>query len=303
LTFCSQGFLSTYFQKIILLQQLGSLRVNPFRVSQVAKIMRTNRTKARLRNNGVVAGVALQQYRSTEIPRLLSAVGFDYLFVDTEHGGFGLETVQDIVVASNQSGITPFVRVGEMLYSLVTRVLDVGAQGIIFPRVESAELLQEAIAWVKYPPHGTRGFGFMAPQLNYEQWSLPEIMEHLNAETMVIVQFETALSMEKCDELLSVPGIDVAMVGPTDLSISLGVPGEFDHPKIIDSVERFIEVCDRHGVVPGIHCRNAQMALPWLRRGMRFLGCGSEHGMMLEKARETIANVRDAMSEATTSVV
>ena len=257
--------------------------------------MKVNRTKARLQNNEMVVGCALQQYRSTEIPKLLAAVGFDYLFIDSEHGGFSLETVQDLVVASNQSGITPFVRVGEMLYSLVTRVLDVGAQGIIFPRVESPLLLEEAISWTKYPPVGTRGFGFMAPQLDYEQRQLPEIIAHLNAHTMIIVQFETALSIERCDELLGVPGIDVAMVGPTDLSISLGVPGEFEHPKLLEAVDLLVEACGRHGIVPGIHCRSAKMAMPWLEWGMRFLGCGSEHGMMLEKARDTMAEFRTAM--------
>jgi len=264
--------------------------------------MKVNETKSRLHNREIVIGVALQQYRSTEIPRLMAAVGFDYLFIDSEHGGFSLETVQDLVIASNQAGITPFVRVGEMLYSLVTRVLDVGAQGVIFPRVESASLLEEAISWMKYPPYGTRGFGFMAPQLGYERCSMPEVMEHLNEQTMVIVQFETALSIEKCDELLAVPGIDVAMVGPTDLSISLGVPGEFEHPKILQAIQVFVEACERHGVVPGIHCRNAQMATPWLRRGMRFLGCGSEHGMMLEKAMDAMSEVRTAMAEFTTTV-
>lgn len=265
--------------------------------------MKVNLTKSRLANNEVVFGVALQQYRSTEIPRLLAAVGFDYLFIDAEHGGFSLETVQDLVVASNQSGITPFVRVGEMLYSHVTRVLDVGAQGIIFPRVESASLLKEAISWMKYPPQGTRGFGFMAPQLDYEQCTMPEIMDHLNAQTTVIVQFETTLSIERCDELLTVPGIDVAMVGPTDLSISLGVPGEFDHPKILEAINVFIAACERHKVVPGIHCRDYHMAMPWLRRGMRFLGCGSEHGMMLAKARDTMVEIRTVMSELTSTPI
>jgi len=256
--------------------------------------MRINQTKVRLQNNEVVFGCALQQYRSTEIPRLLAAVGFDYLFIDSEHGGFSLETIQDIVVASNQSGITPFVRVGEMRYSLVTRALDVGAQGIIFPRSEDAFLLEEAIGWTKYPPLGNRGFGFMAPQLDYEQLSIPEIIQHLNTHTMIIVQFETLLSLERCDELLSVPGIDVAMVGPTDLSISLGLAGEFDHPSLIAAIEVFINACERHDVVPGIHCRTAKMAAVWLNRGMRLLGCGSEHGMMLEKARETMDELRSA---------
>ncbi|MBA3441103.1 MAG: aldolase [Pyrinomonadaceae bacterium] len=259
--------------------------------------MNVNQTRARLQENETVFGCALQQYRSTEIPRLLAAVGFDYLFIDSEHGGFSLETVQDLVMASNESGITPFVRVGEMLYSLVTRVLDVGAQGIIFPRVESPTLLEEAISWTKYPPIGTRGFGFMAPQLGYQPLSMPEIIEHLNTQTMIIVQFETGLSIEKCDELLSVPGIDVAMVGPADLSISLGVPGEFDHPKLLEAVDTLVAACNRYGVVPGIHCRTAKIALPWLDRGMRFLGCGSEHVMLFEKAKDTLAEVRAATSQ------
>lgn len=262
--------------------------------------MRENRTKARLRSGELVYGCALQQYRSTEIPRLLAAVGFDYLFIDTEHGAFNLETVQDLVSASNHAGITPFVRVGEMLYSLVTRALDIGAQGIIFPRVESPELLTEAVGWVRYPPYGKRGFGFMAPQLDYEQHSLPNIISHLNEQTMIIVQFETEASLDTCEELLAVPGIDVAMVGPADLSISLGVPGEFTHPKLVGAVERFIVACQRHGVVPGIHCRNAQLALPWIKRGMRLLGCGSEHGMMLEKARDTMAEMRQAAEPSQT---
>ena len=140
----------------------------------------------------------------------------------------------------------------------------------------------------------------MAPQLNYEQHSLPDIISHLNEQTMIIVQFETEASLDMSDELLAVPGIDVAMVGPADLSISLGVPGEFSHPKLVGAVETFIVACQRHGVVPGIHCRNAQLALPWIKRGMRFLGCGSEHGMMFEKARDTLAEMRQAAEPSQT---
>lgn len=263
--------------------------------------MRTNRTKERLQNEQVVFGCALQQFRSAEIPRLLAAAGFDFLFVDTEHGGFNLETVQDLVGAANQAGITPFVRVGEMLYSLVARLLDVGAQGIIFPRVENPALLQEAISWTKFPPAGTRGFGVTAPQLDYEQRNLSEIIEHLNEHTMILAQFETLTALERCDELLAVPGIDVAMIGPSDLSISLGVPGEFEHPRLLDAISKFIEACRRHGVIPGIHCRNAALARVWPQRGMRLVGCGSEHSLMLEIARRTMAELRIATAEAATA--
>jgi 4-hydroxy-2-oxoheptanedioate aldolase len=117
-----------------------------------------NSTRARLLEGQIVMGLAVQQVRSAEIPRLLAAAGFDYLFVDSEHGGFDIETVQDLVSAANLAGITPFVRVCELRYSLVARALDVGAQGIIFPRVEEPELLREAISWTKFPPGRSRSF-------------------------------------------------------------------------------------------------------------------------------------------------
>lgn len=235
----------------------------------------------------------MQHYRSPEIGRAFAAAGFDYFFIDAEHGGFDLETVQDIISAAVHSGITPLVRVCELRYSLVARFLDVGAQGIVLPRVESPALLEEAISWTRFPPLGKRGFGVIAPLIDYEPRGFPEIIAHLNANTMTVVQFETAAAMERADELLSIQGVDVAMVGPSDLSISLGVPGDADHPRLVDCILQFIESCEAHNVVPGIHCRNQVQAEKWIERGMRFVGAGGEHGLLLEKARETAAELRE----------
>jgi 2-keto-3-deoxy-L-rhamnonate aldolase RhmA len=261
--------------------------------------MKINRTRERLLNGQIVTGLALQQLRSAEIPRLLAAAGFDYLFVDTEHGGFDIETVQDLVGAANQAGITPFVRVCELRYSLVARALDVGAQGIILPRVENPELLREAISWTKFPPAGTRGFGVSPLLLDYQARSLPEVIEHFNEQTMVIVQFETLTALERANELLAVPGIDVAMIGPADLSISLGLPGEFEHPKIVSVIEHFVSMCEQFGVTPGIHSRTPALAKGWLRRGMRLVGCGSEITLLLERAQNVVAEMRGAVTAAT----
>jgi 2-keto-3-deoxy-L-rhamnonate aldolase RhmA len=256
--------------------------------------MKPNQTKDRLAKGEVVLGCMMQQYRSAEIPRLLAAAGFDFLFIDTEHGGFDLETVQDLVGVSNQVGITPLVRVAELLYSLVARALDVGAQGIILPRVEDPRVLEQAIGWTRFPPQGTRGFGIAAPLLDYQQQSFPDIIRHLNTNTLVVVQFESQSAMQRCDELLSVPGIDVALVGPSDLSISLGVPGEFEHPRLIETVRHFAEVCRRYKIAAGIQVRTAALAKAWAQRGIQFLGCGSEHGLLLEKAKETVSELRKA---------
>jgi 2-dehydro-3-deoxyglucarate aldolase/4-hydroxy-2-oxoheptanedioate aldolase len=100
--------------------------------------------------------------------------------------------------------------------------------------------------------------------------------------------------MERREELLAIPGIDVALVGPADLSVSLGVPGEFEHPKMVETVGGLIESCARHGVTPGIHCRAASLAAKWVARGMKFVSAGTEHGMLLEKAKESMAELKAA---------
>lgn len=259
--------------------------------------MPINHTQSRLSDGQTVFGCIFQQFRSAEIPRLLAAAGFDFIFIDCEHGGFDLETIQDVVRVSRLAGITPLVRVGELSYSLAARALDVGAQGIILPRVEEPERLREALSWMKFPPAGKRGFGLGPPQLDYRTQSFAEAIADANASTLAVVQFESVKALEQAEELLGVAGVDVALIGPSDLSISLGVPGEFEHPRLVETVGSFIKVCNRHGVAPGIQVRNATLARAWIERGMRFVGCGSELTLLLAKAQETVAELRGASSK------
>ncbi|MGA2269787.1 MAG: aldolase/citrate lyase family protein [Bryobacteraceae bacterium] len=254
--------------------------------------MRVNHTRERLAKGETVIGCALQAYRSPEIARTFAAAGFDYIFIDMEHGSFDLETVHDAITAALQAGITPIVRVAELLYSLVARLLDSSAQGIILPRVEDPRLLEEALRWLRFPPVGKRGYGVNTTMIDYESRTFPEIIEHQNRNTLAVVQFETTTAMERADELLSVKGMDIAMVGPADLSISLGIPGETEHPRLISTVERLIEKCNRHGVVPGIQTRSVASSKAWIERGMRFVGAGADHVLLLEKAREAVSVLR-----------
>ncbi len=259
--------------------------------------MRANSTLNILAAGGTAFGCAIQSYRSTEIPRAFAAAGFDYVFIDMEHGGFDFETVQDMIDAASRAGITPIVRVGELLYSLVSRILDIGAQGIVLPRVEDPALLAEALAWMKYPPDGKRGFGILPPYIDYEPLPMREVIAHLNRNTLSIVQFETVPALERADELLSIDGLNIAMVGPADLSIALGVPGELDHPRMIAAIDRLIEQADRYRVVPGIQTRTVEQAKFWAARGMRFVGAGGEHGMLLAAARSAVSTLRQAQVE------
>jgi len=254
--------------------------------------MLVNHTRERLAKGETVFGCMLQSYRSAEIPRTFAAAGFDYVFIDMEHTSYDLETVQDMIQASLAAGITPIVRVCELLYSLFARLLDSGAQGIILPRVDDVGKLEEALSWLRYPPIGKRGYGINPTMIGYEIHTMPRIMEHMDRNTVSVVQFETVAAFESAEELLSLPGIDIAMVGPADLSIALGKPGDFENPKLISTVEKFIEQCQAHNVVPGIQTRSVAMAKQWTARGMRFVGAGAEHALLLEKARETVSQLR-----------
>ena len=187
--------------------------------------MRINTTRERLAKGEVVYGCGLQVYRAPEIPRAFAAAGFDYVFIDMEHGSFNLETAHDMIISCKLAGITPIVRVGEVQYTLCARLLDQGAQGIILPRVEDPKVLEAALSWLRFPPLGVRGFGINPTMVDYETRSMPEIIEHQNRETLAVVQFETVRAVERADELLSLKGLDVMMIGPADLSISLGIPG------------------------------------------------------------------------------
>jgi 2-dehydro-3-deoxyglucarate aldolase/4-hydroxy-2-oxoheptanedioate aldolase len=254
--------------------------------------MSENGIRQRLKAQETVFGTAIQQVGSPELPRVFAAAGADFVWLDAEHGPFDLETMQALVRSATLCGLAPLVRVGELLYSLVARALDAGAQGVIFPRVEDPGLLREAISWTKFPPIGRRGFGLGAPQLDYRRVSFTDAIQNANDNTLVVVQFETAKAIERADELLSVPGVDVALIGPADLSVSLGVPGEFDHPSMNGAISSLIAACERYSVAPGIHTRTAKLASGWLEKGMRFVSSGNEVGLLLERATDLFSGLR-----------
>ena len=141
--------------------------------------MRINSVKKALAEGKLQLGTGFGQLRSQDVARILADAGFQWAFIDTEHGGFDLETVQDICRISVLVGLCPIVRVAELQYSLVTRALDAGAQGIIFPRVESPELLEKAISWTKFPPLGIRGYGLTPTQTEFEPLNVPFVL-HLH---------------------------------------------------------------------------------------------------------------------------
>ena len=253
--------------------------------------MRINLVKRALAEGKVQYGTNFGQLRSQDVLKILALSGFNWAFIDTEHGGFDLETIQDLCRIAASVNFTPIVRVPELQYSMVTRALDCGAMGVMFPRVEAPELLEKAVSWARFPPVGVRGFGLTAFHFDFAPMTMPQMIEFCNENTMVVLQIETKRAVEAREELLAVPGIDAVMIGPADLSISLGVPGEFQHPKVVEAMESIRDTCVRRGIAPGTQTRTLSLAKFWRERGMRFLGCSSDVAMLHERAKEIITQL------------
>jgi len=253
--------------------------------------MRENPVRKALKEGKLQLGCGFGNFRSAEIPKLLAAAGFQWAFVDTEHGNFDIETVNDICRVAHLVNLCPIVRVADFQYSLVARALDCGAGGIIFPRVEDPRQLETAISWTIYPPEGVRGYGLAPNNADYETRTFTELMDHYNANLMRVVQIENVRAVAAIDEILSVKGFDTVMIGPADLSVSLGVPGELDHPKMVATIEKIRDACVRHGIVPGIHTRASGMARFWKERGFIFVGCSNDLAMLLERASENVRTI------------
>ncbi|HUQ95283.1 MAG TPA: aldolase/citrate lyase family protein [Bryobacteraceae bacterium] len=254
--------------------------------------MHINPVKKALKEGQVQLGTSYGMLRSPDVGRILAAAGFQWAFIDGEHGWYGIETIRDICKASADAGLMPIVRVADMQYDLVARSLDCGAMGIMLPRVESVELLEKVISWTKYPPLGIRGFGLTPHHIDYAKAGIPDVIAHMNEHVMVVLQIETKKAFDMRDELLSVPGIDAVMIGPADFSISLGCPGDFMNPKLVEHMEAVRDSCVKHGIAPGTQTRNLPLAKFWRERGMLFLGCSGEVGMLLERGAEITAALR-----------
>ncbi|MCA9026958.1 MAG: hypothetical protein KDA86_17255 [Planctomycetaceae bacterium] len=238
--------------------------------------MKTNFVKEVLKSGGHVIGSEVSRLPSSEVPNIYAAAGLDFVFIDMEHTPFNLETVAALIRAARQEQIVPIVRVPQAEYAFVCRVLDAGAQGIIVPRVNTPQTVRELVSWMRYPPHGIRGFACTAAQTDGQAVGLETFMKAANEETLLVIQIERVEAMSHLDEMLSIEGVDVACLGYMDLTIDMGYPGQIDHPDVVAAVDRIIETANANGVAPGIISPEMNVLEHWVSRGMRFISYATD---------------------------
>jgi 2-keto-3-deoxy-L-rhamnonate aldolase RhmA len=251
-----------------------------------------NRTKAKLAAGELCVGTMLVEIRQPGIMTMLANGGFDFVLVDNEHGPFAIDTIAELCRAARNEGVTPIVRIPELTYAHVAQSLDGGAQGIMLPRVTERAQVEECLRYMKYAPEGRRGAVLARGHTAFKVGPLVETLAAMNRETMLVVQIETREAVERLDDLLSVPGVDAALIGPTDLSLALGVGGQMEAPALVLAIEATMAACARHKVVPAIHTNDVAMTAAWARRGMRLVSINSEVGLLTTAARSAVTTIR-----------
>jgi len=254
--------------------------------------MRTNLVKQRLLSGATVIGTLLQETRTPAMAQILKQTGFEYFMLDMEHGGYNLESVADLIRVGRLLDLCPLVRVVSGEYDWIARTLDQGAMGLMLPRVESRAQVEHFVACAQYPPLGKRGSAGGAHR-EYATVAVADFLAASNRETLLIIQIENRPALEQLDDLLTVPGVDVALVGPEDMSIALGIPGDMDHPALEDAMRRVVSACQRHGVVPGVFAASVPQARRWLGLGMRFLLYATDVLLYQEAARQALSQIKD----------
>jgi 2-dehydro-3-deoxyglucarate aldolase/4-hydroxy-2-oxoheptanedioate aldolase len=221
--------------------------------------------------------------------------GYDWLVADLEHGAPTESDLLAILLAAEVSGAAALVRPqsGERLR--IGRALDLGAAGVVIPRLDTAAQVEEAVTFLRYPPAGVRGLALRTRGARLGTVPHAEVAS-LNAAIVGIVQIESPSAVREADAIAAIDGVDVLFVGPADLSHSLGIPGQFANPTYLAALDAVVAACRNHGKSPGILLYDHGSFRPHLERGFQFIGVGSEGSFVAEGAKAALAAGRAASS-------
>jgi len=253
--------------------------------------MRRNQAKEKLLSGGTIYGVFCNLY-SPMIVELIGHIGFDFVLVDAEHGPAEVESCENMVRAAESVGVPIFIRVAMNIRQNILRYLDIGAQGVQLPMVNTRTEAEAVVQAVKYPPQGRRGLAAMRAADYGLQIPLKDYTMIANQEILVVIQIETMEAMNNLDEILTVEGIDVFFIGPTDLSTSMGYVGQANHPEVQATIEKLVREIRAAGRVAGTIAYDNEALTKAKERGFQYI-VHNVIPMMAKSGREYLALARN----------
>jgi 2-keto-3-deoxy-L-rhamnonate aldolase RhmA len=253
----------------------------------------------RLRARVVAGEATLGTFVGTASPvtaEVCAAAGVDWIVLDLEHGSGGEEQVRDVVPAAGAYGVPTVVRVESAARIRIGRVLDLGAAGVMLPRMDTAAEVAEAVHHLRYPPAGDRG---VATYNRACRFALdPGALARANTEVLGVVQIESASAVDQVDQIAAIDGVDVLFVGPQDLSHNLGVPFQLQSPAYLAAVQRVRDAAERHGKTCGLLVGDGAAAAARHAEGWRFVAIGSDATLLAAAVAAELGRARPSTPDA-----
>jgi 2-keto-3-deoxy-L-rhamnonate aldolase RhmA len=241
-------------------------------------------------------GVIVRYARTVDVAKAMRACGMDWLFLDLEHSAMTLDTAAQISVAALSAGIAPFVRVPAMQLGMACRALDGGALGVLLPHVDTAEEAQAIARALRYPPFGQRSTSSTLPHFDFAPPPLAEAIRQIDAATLVAVILETPKAIANVDAIAAVAGIDVLMIGGSDLTLEMGLHDRFDDPRVVSAFERVVAAGRRHGKAVGMGgVGDDAMVERFCKMGVRMIAAGSDMSFLMSAATRRTAALRERL--------
>ena len=241
---------------------------------------------ARLRRRDLLLGTIVT-LASPEVTEILSTSGLDWLFIDGEHAPIDFLAAQTLLATSR---VPCLMRVPEATEAMLKKALDIGAAGVIVPMINSAQQAKSVVKFCKYPPRGVRGVGRVRAQgygFDFERY-----MAQANDETVVVVQCEHIAAVEAIDAIAAVDGVDAVLVGPYDLSGSMGLLGQVEHPDVLAAIKHVADVCRKADRALGIYTNTADRMKPFIAQGYNLVIVGVDVASLGDAARATVKTLR-----------
>ncbi len=236
-----------------------------------------NFAKRKLAEGRVVLGFGVNLLRGSAPGMIAAAAGFDWLFIDMEHGAMSVDDASRSATAALGFGVTPIVRCARDALFEGVRVMDNGAMGVIVPHIDTAEEARLVATTFRYPPLGSRSLASTLPQFGYAQADFATAIRTLNPETLIVVMIETPLAVKNADAIAAVEGIDVLLIGAADLSATMGLPGESGHPEVRAAFAAVSAACHKHGKFMGMGAvADRDVARAYIAMGSHMIMAGTD---------------------------
>jgi 2-keto-3-deoxy-L-rhamnonate aldolase RhmA len=249
-----------------------------------------------LRAGELAVGIGLRQARTVDIAPAMKTAGFDWLFIDMEHNSMDLDTAVQICVAARAAGISPIVRVPGFQHFHASRVLDGGAQGVVFPHVDDAKTAAELVDFCRYPPDGHRSISGTLPQLDFKSYPQKEAAAAINDATLLVFMLETPKAIANVDAIAAVPGVDALLIGTSDLTMEMKIPGQLDHPDVLAAYEVMIAACKKYNKHPGMGgIYQPELLRRYVGMGVKFILAGSDMSLLMSAGKARVSDIRSAI--------